>query len=430
MSDYMFMLDSHLSSEQSLVVEAVQSVVSDAGISLFLTGGAMRDMMGGFPIRDLDFTVEDNPLKLTRALTQRTGAEIVETDTLRKRVELHFPGNVTAEIGMARTQRYPKAGGKPQVTPATIHDDLRGRDFTVNAIALSLNRASRGLLLDPTNGLGDIQLRELRANSNYLFYDDPSRLLRLIRLKTRLNYTVEERTGMQYANVRQAGMESRIPPETLFRELRQMAEEPNPAALLEALEKENLLPLFCRALAGPKLNLAGMQRLQKAKQHVPFGVPLAVDNFSLFLEILGEPLNPSERQMLVKSSAIERSWVRRWQKVEPAAKKLERELKSAKLQKPSQVYAVVAPAAGELVLFLLMKSDHRLVHDRLKNYLQKYVPAAQEVIDAEVAASSGAQPGTPKFKKAKAEAVVARLDSRPRKPPPPEPEAVVVPAKR
>ena len=430
MSDYMFMLDSHLSSEQSQVVEGVQSVVSDAGMSLFLTGGAMRDMMGGFPIRDLDFTIEDNPLKLAKALTQRAGAEIVATDTRRKCVELRFPGNVTAEIGMARTQRYAKAAGKPHVTPATIHDDLRGRDFTINAIALSLNRASRGLLLDPTNGLGDIQRKELRANSNYSFYDDPSRLLRLIRLKTRLNYTVEERTGMQYANVRQAGMESRIPPETLFRELRQMAEEPNPAALLEALEKESLLPLFCPALAGPKLNLAGMQRLQKAKQQVPFGVNLAVDNFSLFLEILGEPLNAGERQLLVKSSAIDKSWVRRWQKVEPAAKKLERELKSAKLQKPSQVYGVVAPAAGELVLFLLMQSEHRLVHDRLINYLQKYVPASQEVADAAVAAASGAQPGTPKFKKAKAEAIAARLDSRPRKPPPPEPEVVLVPAKR
>ena len=87
-----------------------------------------------------------------------------------------------------------KPGGKPQVTPATIQDDLRRRDFTINAIALSLNRGSRGLLIDPTNGLADLSDKELRATHSYTFYDDPARLLRLMRFRVRLGFTVEERT--------------------------------------------------------------------------------------------------------------------------------------------------------------------------------------------------------------------------------------------
>ncbi len=89
---------------------------------------------------------------------------------------------------MARQEKYSKPGAKPQVQPATIHEDLRGRDFTVNAIALSLGKASRGLLLDPTNGLGDLSRKELRAVTNYALYDDPSRILRLIRFRTRLGF--------------------------------------------------------------------------------------------------------------------------------------------------------------------------------------------------------------------------------------------------
>ena len=161
MSDYMFMLDSHLTAEQSKAVAAVRDGAESANLNLFLTGGAMRDMMGGFAIRDLDFTVEGGSVKFARTIAQKTHAEILSVDELRKSVELVFPGKVTASISMARLEKFPKPGGKPQVQPATIHDDLRGRDFTVNAIALSLGKASRGLLLDPANGLGDLSRKEL-----------------------------------------------------------------------------------------------------------------------------------------------------------------------------------------------------------------------------------------------------------------------------
>ena len=116
---------------------------------------------------------------------------------------------------MSRQEKYPRAGGKPQVSPATIQEDLRGRDFTCNAIALSLNKASRGLLLDPLNGLADIERHELRAVSAYGFYDDPTRLLRLVRLGVRLGFTVEERTAMQVANAREAEVEKTIAPAAL-----------------------------------------------------------------------------------------------------------------------------------------------------------------------------------------------------------------------
>ena len=181
----MFMLDSHLNSEQSKALADIRQAAEQANFNLFLTGGAMRDMMGGFPIRDLDFTMEGPALKFARGFAQGGRAEIVDIDEVRKSAELRFPGGVTASISIARQEKYAKPGGKPQVQPATIHEDLNGRDFTVNAIALSLGKASRGLLLDPTNGLGDLSHKELRAVGNYTLYDDPSRILRMIRLKVR-----------------------------------------------------------------------------------------------------------------------------------------------------------------------------------------------------------------------------------------------------
>ena len=156
MSDYMYMLESHLSPDQNRVVEDVQAAAGTANVNVFLTGGAMRDMLAGFRIRDLDFVVEGNALKVAKAICDRTGAKAVQTDEVRKAMELVFPSGVTAQVAMSRQEKYsPRPGAKPAVQPATIQDDLRGRDFTCNAIALSLNRASRGLLLDPMNGLAD-----------------------------------------------------------------------------------------------------------------------------------------------------------------------------------------------------------------------------------------------------------------------------------
>src|SRR5438105_12887371 len=129
MSDYLFMLENHLSTDQNRVVAEVQAAASVANLSLFLTGGAMRDMLGGFQIRDLDFTVEGNAIKLAKILTDKSGARVLSADEHRRTVELIFPGAVTAEIGMSRRERYPKIGGRPQVTPDAIQEDLRRRDF-------------------------------------------------------------------------------------------------------------------------------------------------------------------------------------------------------------------------------------------------------------------------------------------------------------
>jgi len=335
-----------------------------------------------------------------------------------------FPGKVTASISMARQEKFPKPGGKPQVQPATIHDDLRGRDFTVNAIALSLGKASRGLLLDPANGLGDLSRKELRAINNYAFYDDPSRILRMIRFRVRLGFAIDERTQSQYDNVREAKLESKITAAALEQELRQIALEPLAGDILKALEDAQLIQLFSPALTGAKLNLPAFQKLQKAHQAFSGGAEIIGNSYALFLFLLLEKLSPKERTQLIATAGIPRAEIDAANRLEAKAGKVEKELSTAKLQKPSALYAILTKVPGELLLFLLMRSNQRLVIDRIKNYLQKYLPAAQEISEKDVV---GAEPGTPKFVKLYQKLVATRLDARPKKvvveeppaPPPP-----------
>ena len=102
MGDYMFMLENRLGAEQFRVLGQVQKLATDAGYGVYLTGSAMRDMLGGFPVRELHFTVEGNALKLAKAL-EKAGASIVGTDDWRKALEVRFGpvGIKIAKIGRA-----------------------------------------------------------------------------------------------------------------------------------------------------------------------------------------------------------------------------------------------------------------------------------------------------------------------------------------
>src|SRR5580698_8971071 len=135
MADYIYTMEIRLTPDQMKGVNLVQEIARAAGITLYLTGGAIRDIISGFTIRDLDFTVQGNPLKLQKDF-ERAGAQVAGHDEDVRTLFLVLPGNVRAEIGMARTEVYEKVGRAPVIAPASIQEDLRRRDFTVNAKAL------------------------------------------------------------------------------------------------------------------------------------------------------------------------------------------------------------------------------------------------------------------------------------------------------
>ncbi|MCU1259926.1 MAG: Polynucleotide adenylyltransferase region [Bryobacterales bacterium] len=425
MSDYIYSLESHLTAGQNGIVAHWQAAATAANQNLYLAGGAMRDLLGGLPTRDLDFTLEGNPLKMAAEIAGNLNGRIVSQDDHRRVVEMIFPGGITVQAAMARQERYAKTGAKPQVTPSSIHDDLRRRDFTIDAIALALNRGAKGLLIDPANGLADLANRELRTTNSYALYDDPSRLLRLIRLKHRLQFTVQERTAQQFQNALDENLHRFITQASLLEEFRHIADEPSPSEILRDLESSGLLALFSKALAGPKLNLAAVTKLERLKKSLPLGGPGWLEGWRSFLNVVTEKLSPREKTELHEALGISKQDVESAKKVPVQAKKLETSLKSATLRKPSQIYQLLAHAAPDEILYTLYESQQRLVQDRIRNYIQKYLPMAQEITDAEVVAAGGA-PGSPKFEKIRENLIVNRLNARPKKV---EPEPIMeVPA--
>jgi tRNA nucleotidyltransferase/poly(A) polymerase len=387
----------------------------------------MRDMLGGFRIRDLDFVVEGNGLKIARVVAEQTSARIISEDEQRKSAELVLPSGVTLQISMSCQQRLSRPGAKPQITSATIQEDLRGRDFTCNAIALSLARASRGLLLDPMNGLADIERRELRLTNAYGFYDNPVRLLRLVRFQVRLGFTIEERTRTQAANARQAEVEKTIPARALGEELQRIGLEDNPGEILRLLEEAGLLTLFSPSLTSPKLNWPGLAKLEKIARLTPDDPRFRGARLGPFLYALTEKLSPKEKMGLLRSTEIPQVELDRFAKLEARARKLETALRSPKIRKASHVYFLVTKAEPDEILFLLYHSPYKPVQERLRNYFQKYAPAVQEIAPEEWATLNGKEGPRRTMEKLREEFIADRLDRKPPKPepPPPPPEPIV-----
>src|SRR6202021_2561771 len=213
----------------------------------------------------LDFTVQGNPLKLQKDF-ERAGAQLAGHDDETLTLCLVRRGNVRAEIGMAHTEHYEKVGKAPAIAPASIQEDLRRRDFTVNAMALSLNEGSRGLLLDPFNGVADIEAKLLRILHNYSFVEDPSRLIRATRFAARFHWPMEERTQQRYDAAKENKYIDHIARSAVGHEIAQLAHEDDPLNVIRALEKEDWLKVLHPHWSSAKVDTNGLGQLMKTRQ--------------------------------------------------------------------------------------------------------------------------------------------------------------------
>ena len=229
-------------------------------MTVFLVGGAVRDLTSGSPIRDLDLAVQGNATKLRKEL-QKAGGVVIGEDEPTQTLYLTFPGGVRLEVGSTMWATYPKPG-KPVYKAAPILDDLHRRDFTANAMALSLNDGSFGLLMDPLNGVADIENRELRLVSNYGFIDDPARMIRAARFGARLGFQMEEKTRQRYENAKAENAISALSTTLHHYELEEIFHEEDPLRVLKRLEAEGWAKVLFPAWTSSKVNETELDKLR------------------------------------------------------------------------------------------------------------------------------------------------------------------------
>ncbi len=210
------------------------SKMADArGIKLFAVGGFVRDIFLGIENYDIDLATETNAIDFALVLADRLKGNLVVHGGF-KTASVTF-GNKTAkkiirvDLATTRTEIYKKPQALPNIKPATIKEDLFRRDFTINAVAVSLNSATFGSLIDFFGGIRDLKTRKIRVLHDLSFIDDPTRILRAVRLGERLGFDIEPHTRRLMRQAIALDVLSKIQKRRLKKETDLIFEEPDPA---------------------------------------------------------------------------------------------------------------------------------------------------------------------------------------------------------
>ncbi|MCL4523423.1 MAG: hypothetical protein M1453_09810 [Acidobacteria bacterium] len=382
MPDYMYLLESRLSPEQHAALKSIAEIALAESLNIYLSGGAVRDLICGAMIRDLDITVEGNPARMVRELEKRD-AQILEEDERLRHYEMLLPGGVECSFAAAREEVYERPGAKPELRWSTILDDLRRRDFSLNAIAISLNLASRGLLLDPTNGLADLEKHEVRALTMHSFTNKPVRLLRALRFAVRMNFKLESRTAEWFALAKERKLDDTLEGEEVGSELMQLGREENPIAILKEWGKNELLKAFHPRLQKRLPDYASLGRLLKVRD----AMAAAGYRTSLWAPVIHYVLgrlksretSAALHRMEFRTKAIERITG-----LEAEATKIIKMLKGRKTGTPRETYAYLQSVPMEMMAFIQTEFSQPKALGKIKNFLYKWKPLRQTLPVAEL----------------------------------------------
>ncbi len=222
----------------------ISMVAERTGMEVYVIGGFVRDLLLGIPSKDMDFVVAGSGIEFAQKVGEflRCKRDVVVyrnfgTAMLRHRgVELEFVG--------ARKESYDRNSRKPVVESGTIEDDQKRRDFTINAMAISMNKDTYGELTDPFEGMRDLELGIIRTplDPDITFSDDPLRMMRAIRFACRLGFKIEPAT--EEAITRNRERISIVSMERIADELNKIMATNRPSTGWVMLEKTGLLELI------------------------------------------------------------------------------------------------------------------------------------------------------------------------------------------
>jgi tRNA nucleotidyltransferase (CCA-adding enzyme) len=375
MPDYVYLLERRLSPAQRSALSLIRDAARTEGMTSFLTGGAVRDLTSGHPVRDFDVTVQGDALKLRERL-ESAGFVFWGSHAPSQTLFLRYPGGVRLEISSARKETFAKPA-HPTYEWASILEDLRRRDFTVNAMAISLNEGSYGLLMDPTNGVADIEMRTLRLVSNYGFLEDPIRLLRAVRLGTRLGWLMDERTKQRFDNAMEEGVFSAISSYQRGYELEEIGHEESPLEMLRTLEQQGWMKHLYPAWTVSKADAQGLGQLHELQTRLQME-GIYPDISAAAMELLTARMPPKDIAGL-KKLFVRPGFVKEWERLDKDAEAFAAKLTAKESSTPSATWKLLTRSAAEPVLWLGLTGKGAAIQNKYKNFFTVWPEARQKV---------------------------------------------------
>lgn len=389
-----------------------RDVANDLGYSLYIVGGFVRDLLLGSPTLDLDLVVEGDAIRMARQLAEDLGNCRVRSHARFGTAKVIFEGERDPDVPpsldfvTARTEFYERPTALPHVERSSIKQDLYRRDFTINTMAICLDRERYGELLDYYGGERDIRQGLIRVLHNLSFVEDPTRILRAVRLEQRLGFTIEERTAELIDDAIE--LLGNVSGERVRNELYALLREDEPEHGLERLAQMGVL-----ARLHPDLRFNGEMaqlfvRLRRRFEEMgavtepapgqPRGWPSEeadgagdVPTLSMcYLALLSSPLSREALNAFVDRLRIPQHDAQLLHEVVRLRESLA-ELRSS-MMLPSGIYRLLHPYSREARFVLSVLTDSDLVRRRLDLYQREW-SAVRPTIDGHTLRAMGVPPG-------------------------------------
>ncbi len=349
--------------ELKSLLEKIGNTAQRFGYRVYLVGGVVRDLLMKKSIWDLDLVVEGDAIKLARRLAEEWGVDchtFPEFGTAHMKIE-----GYKLEFATTRRETYPHPGSYPVVEWATLREDLLRRDFTINAMALSINPQDFGTLIDYFGGLRDLKDRIIRVLHPMSFVEDPVRILRALRFAGRFDFKLSKSTEKLLRSAVEMGLIKKAPKGRLLNELRLALREEK---LLEILKLYKKYQVLGQVIEGFEFKPEIETSLEKLREIISWHkIEFTQENIDYgwvyFLFLIKELKEETGESILSDISAP--SWVRESYKLlKDSLHKVIQTLKTA--EKNSEVYLTLK---GKPTAFLLILMVYQ--RDKVKLYLEK-----------------------------------------------------------
>lgn len=247
--------------EVQTLISNIASLSTEMNIPCYLVGGVVRDLLLNLPTHDsdIDFVFEGDAIKFGESLVKKYGGKLTPHHKFHTAIwhlsETFGLQLETLDLITARKESYEHAGALPTVTPSTLEDDLRRRDFPINSLAIRLDGDHFGKLLDLLNGGVDLENKLIRVLHNKSFIDDPTRIFRAIRYEIRYDFKIDSAT-LHLINTESLAVLSKLSGERIRNELDLIFDEEKAAQILLRVAKLDLLISIHLKLPEFKLNYA------------------------------------------------------------------------------------------------------------------------------------------------------------------------------
>ena len=394
---------------RELLIQA-REVANDLGYSLYAVGGFVRDLLLGSPTLDLDLVVEGDAIEIARRLAPKIGGRArghARFGTAKIILEGQRAPGIPPSLDFvtARTEFYERPSVLPQVERSSIKQDLYRRDFTINTLAISLDRDRYGDLLDYYGGERDIREKRIRVLHNLSFVEDPTRILRAVRLEQRLGFAIEERTAELIDDA--LDLLDHVTGERLRHELYLILSEEQPEHSLDRLSHMGVLEHLHASLSFPEQMAQLFVRLRErfhswpTQRHnaAPRSEPTMTPDQGeanapalglCYLALLTSSMDLDELGSFAERLRIPGNDARFLQKVVRLRESLSQLRATAMLR--SAIYRLLHPFSREARFVLSVLTDSDLVRQRLDLYERSLSKVAPR-IDGHYLRSLGVPPG-------------------------------------